>query len=85
MTPTFDAALRSWPWDPWLLAGLAVTAAVYLRGWRSYRRRDPARWRPGQPAAFLGGLAALAWQLASPIEPFAALLLSVTWCSTCCS
>jgi cytochrome c oxidase assembly factor CtaG/polyferredoxin len=77
MTPTLDAALRSWPWEPGLLAGLLVTAAVYLRGWRDYRRRDPARWRPRQPGAFLGGLTALYLALASPIEPFAALLLSV--------
>jgi cytochrome c oxidase assembly factor CtaG len=77
MTPTLDAVLRSWPREPWLLAGLALAAAVYLRGWLSYRRRDPARWYPGQPAAFLGGLAALALALASPIEPFSALLLSV--------
>jgi cytochrome c oxidase assembly factor CtaG/polyferredoxin len=77
MTPTLDAALRSWPREPWLLAGLIITAAVYVRGWLSYHRRDPARWRPGQPAAFLGGLSSLALALASPIEPFSALLLSV--------
>jgi cytochrome c oxidase assembly factor CtaG/polyferredoxin len=77
MTPMLDAALRSWPWEPALLIGLLVTAVIYLRGWRVYHRRDPARWHPGQPAAFLGGLAALGLALASPIEPFSALLLSV--------
>jgi cytochrome c oxidase assembly factor CtaG/ferredoxin len=77
MSPTLDAALRSWPWEPWLLAGLVFSGAIYLRGWWVYRRRDPARWYPGQPAAFLGGLAALGLALASPIEPFSALLLSV--------
>ena len=45
-------------------------------GWL-LRRRDPRRWHVGQPAAFLGGLAALFLALASPIEPFAALLLQV--------
>ena len=35
------------------------------------------RWHSGQLAAFLGGLAALFLALASPIEPFAGLLLQV--------
>src|SRR5262249_1297998 len=49
-----------------------------LRGYLHLRRRGaPRRWHGGQPAAFLGGLAALYLALASPIEPFAALLLQV--------
>src|SRR5437667_3864916 len=35
------------------------------------------RWHGGHVAAFLGGLAAIYLALASPIEPFAALLLQV--------
>jgi cytochrome c oxidase assembly factor CtaG len=35
------------------------------------------RWHDGRPAAFLGGLAAIYLALASPIEPFSALLLQV--------
>src|SRR5262245_5044215 len=77
MNPTLDAFLRSWPFDPGLLAALGLAAGVYLRGWSSLRRRDPRRWHAGQLAAFLGGLAAIALALASPIEPFAALLLQV--------
>src|ERR1700720_4154696 len=75
MSPTLDAFLRSWPSEPWLLAGLVLTACIYLRGWRVLWRRDRARWHPGQLWAFLGGLAAVYVALASPIEPFAALLL----------
>ena len=41
------------------------------------RRRDPCRWHGGRLAAFLGGLAAIYLALASPIEPFADLLLQV--------
>ena len=41
------------------------------------RRRDPRRWHGGRLAAFLGGLAAIFLALASPIEPFAGLLLQV--------
>lgn len=77
MTPVLDAALRSWPADPWLWAGLLVPALVYWRGWRVYHRRDPGRWGYDRLAAFVGGLAAAFLALGSPVEPFAGLLLSV--------
>jgi len=77
MSPTLDAFLRSWPFDPWLLIALLVCAGVYVRGWKALSHRDSRRWHAGQVAAFLGGLAALYLALASPIEPFAALLLQV--------
>jgi cytochrome c oxidase assembly factor CtaG len=75
MDPTIDAFLCSWPSDPWLVAALTVTGVVYLRGWLHLHRRDPRRWEGARLAAFLGGLVALFLALASPIEPFAALLL----------
>jgi cytochrome c oxidase assembly factor CtaG/polyferredoxin len=77
MSPELGAFLRSWPFDPWLLLALGLTAAVYLRGWRALKRRDAERWHAGRPAAFLGGLFCLFIALASPVEPFAALLLQV--------
>src|SRR5438876_1285862 len=77
MSPTLDAVLRSWPFDPWLLAMLLVCAGIYLRGWLVLRRRDSRRWHGGPVAAFLGSLAAIYLALASPIEPFADLLLQV--------
>jgi cytochrome c oxidase assembly factor CtaG len=77
MSPTLDAFLRSWSFDPWLAATLLVTGGVYLRGWRLLHRRDSRRWHGGHLAAFFGGLAAIYLALASPIEPFAALLLQV--------
>ena len=77
MSPTLDAFLRSWPFDPWLLITILVCAGIYVRGWKALRRRDSRRWHGGHVAAFLGGLAALYLALASPIEPFAALLLQV--------
>jgi cytochrome c oxidase assembly factor CtaG len=77
VSPTLDACLRSWPFDPWLLGGLLVTACVYWRGWLVLHRRQPQRWHGGHVAAFFGGLAAVYLALASPIEPFAALLLWV--------
>src|SRR5207253_3977925 len=69
--------LCSWPFAPWLSLGLLLTAGVYLRGWLILRRRDPERWHLARLWAFLGGLAALFLALASPVEPFAALLLQV--------
>jgi cytochrome c oxidase assembly factor CtaG len=77
VSPTLDACLRSWPLDPWLLGALLVTAGVYLRGWLILHRRDWRRWQGGRLTAFFGGLAAIYLALASPIEPFAALLLQV--------
>src|SRR5579872_5268799 len=77
MNPAFDAFLRSWPSDPALIVTLALTAAIYLRGWLELRRRTPARWIEGRLLAFVGGLAAIFLALGSPIEPFASLLLSV--------
>jgi cytochrome c oxidase assembly factor CtaG len=77
MSPILDAFLRSWPFDPWLLAGLLGTAGLYLRGWLFLHRRDPKRWHSGRLWAFLGGLLLVFVALASPIEPFAALVLQV--------
>jgi cytochrome c oxidase assembly factor CtaG/ferredoxin len=77
MSPVVDAFLRSWPLRPWLVATLLVTAGIYLRGWIVLHRRDGRNWHFGRLAAFLGGLAATYLALASPIEPFAALLLSI--------
>ena len=78
MSPTLDAFLRSWPFDPWLVVALLLSAAIYVRGWLILHRRDPRTLaRLASSRAFLGGLAALFLALASPIEPFAALLLQV--------
>ena len=49
MNPTFDAVLRSWPFEPWVSSALLLTAVIYLRGWLALHRRD-ARALAGQPA-----------------------------------
>src|SRR5262245_47294949 len=77
MNPVLDAFLRSWPFDPWLLSFLVLAAGIYLRGWLALHRRNPQRWHIGRLVAFLGGLAVIFTALASPIEPFASLLLRV--------
>jgi cytochrome c oxidase assembly factor CtaG/ferredoxin len=77
MSTIFDAFLRSWPFEPGMLCSLLLTVVVYLRGWLVLHRRNAQRWPRGQPVAFVGGLAVLFLALASPIEPFTALLLQV--------
>ena len=57
------------------VAGLE--AAVYFRGWRHFVVALPAAGTADSLAAFFGGLAAIFLALASPIEPFASLLLSL--------
>jgi len=74
---SFDAALSSWSARPWLAAALVATAAIYYRGWRALRRRDPIRWHVGKFLAFAGAEATIYVALASPIETFAPLLLTV--------
>ena len=77
MGSTLDAFLRSWPFDPWLLSGLLISAVVYTRGWLILRSRDRHRWTLARPAAFYAGLASIFLALASPIEPWSSLLLQV--------
>ena len=77
MNPIFESFLRSWPFEPWILLSLVVGGAIYLRGWIVLHRRDAGRWSGARLTAFLGGLAGIYLALASPIEPFAALLLQV--------
>src|SRR5262245_16587436 len=69
--------VRSWPSAPWLATVLGLTAITYLRGWLVLRRRSPKHWHVSQLVSFLGGLATIYLALASPIEPFASLLLQV--------
>ncbi len=70
-----ESALTSWPFDPWLLASLVLAAWIYLRGWRVYHRRDPSRWPVAKLILFASTLLTIYVSLASPIEPFASLLL----------
>src|SRR5262249_9522062 len=56
MNPTFDAFVRSWPFEPWLLFALLLTCGVYLRGCLVLYRRDARRWRPRKLIAFMLGL-----------------------------
>jgi putative membrane protein len=64
-------ALGAWNVAPPLVAGLALVAAVYARGWRRLQTRRPG-WIGGPHlVAFLGGLVALFLALASPLDVLA--------------
>jgi cytochrome c oxidase assembly factor CtaG/ferredoxin len=77
MNPALDAFLRSWPNRPWLCLFLFIAAAIYLNGWKRLRTHNPRRWTFWRLTACWGGLLAICVALASPIEVFAELLLSV--------
>ncbi|MBI4241269.1 MAG: cytochrome c oxidase assembly protein, partial [Candidatus Rokubacteria bacterium] len=55
---------------------VAAFGVAYVTGWRRLRRQKAAV-RPGQLALYLAGLAVIALALLSPIDTFAALLLTM--------
>jgi cytochrome c oxidase assembly factor CtaG len=61
--------------DPWVVAPLALAAGIYLRGWLRLHSQVPQRFGAGRLAAFLGGLAAIAVALESPLHALGAQLL----------
>ena len=65
-----------WAKAPAVVAGIAIAAVVYARGWRTYQRRLPARASPWRLVAFLGGLGCLWVALASSIDAVADVRLS---------
>jgi cytochrome c oxidase assembly factor CtaG len=77
MSTVAEATLASFTWPPWTLGALLVAALIYVRGWRALHRQMPERFGTTQLAAFLGGLAALLVAVASPLDAFASLLLTV--------
>jgi cytochrome c oxidase assembly factor CtaG len=77
MSSVTEATLASFTLRPWTLAALALTALLYLRGWRALRTQMPGRFGAARLASFLGGLAALLIAVASPLDAFASLLLTV--------
>jgi putative membrane protein len=76
--PSFPAVLGAWQLEPVTVALLAGSAALYLAGVRRVAELHPRNpWRPLRTRFFLGGLAALALALLSPIDTYAEVLFSV--------
>jgi putative membrane protein len=61
-----EPIMAMWQFEPEIVAGIAIAAALYLAG---VRREASAR--PWRHVVFLAGLAALGLALLSPIEPLA--------------
>jgi cytochrome c oxidase assembly factor CtaG len=68
--------LTGWSIEPGVLLVLAVIGAVYVRGWRTYHRRVPARFPDWRLRAFVAGLLGLWLAAASPADTMADELLS---------
>lgn len=76
MSPTAQAILSSWSFDPKIALGITAALIVYLRGWLILHRTLPTRFTAWRLSAFVGGLAALWFAIASPLDAFSSLLLS---------
>jgi putative membrane protein len=70
-----DALIANWdiPWG--VTAALAVTAAIYVRGWNQIRRTRPEMFPLWRLISFLGGALAIFVAVASPLDTFSESLL----------
>ncbi|MEN9676548.1 MAG: hypothetical protein RIS76_2444 [Verrucomicrobiota bacterium] len=76
MSPTSQAILGAWSIGLWPALGLALSALIYLRGWRVLTRVNPERFPGWRAGAFLTGLGVLAVAVASPLDALSEFLLS---------
>src|SRR5262245_6380358 len=76
MSPTSQAILSSWSFEPKIALGLAASLILYLRAWFILHRRSPNRFLVWRSLAFTGGLISFWFAIASPLEVFSGLLLS---------
>jgi cytochrome c oxidase assembly factor CtaG len=76
MSPTSQAILGAWSIGLWPALGLALSALIYLRGWRVLTRVNPERFPGWRAGAFLTGLMTLAVAVASPLDALSGFLLS---------
>ena len=68
---------NSWSWEPGVLLGLLVAAALYARGARRLSGHTGERAaRPRHVASFYGGLGAVMVALVSPLDALSATLFS---------
>ena len=72
-------AAHRWIWEPWTIALLLVSAALYAGGTRAiWRRAGTGRGvRPWHAAAFAAGLVSIAIALLSPVAWLSEILFSV--------
>jgi len=77
MTSTTTIADLFTQWDiPWVVTSeLALTAAIYIRGWARIRRTRLEQFSHWRLASFLAGIVALFVAVASPLDTFSESLL----------
>ena len=76
MSPTTQAILSSWSFQPTIAFCLAMSGIVYLRGWFILHRSSPGRFPVWRAMAFTGGLASFWVATVSPLDAFSGFLLS---------
>ena len=64
----------AWSWEPWVSASLAISAALYARGWQALRARGIVQRTLGvlRPLCFAAGMVTLTFALVSPLDALAA-------------
>ncbi len=67
---------KDWTLPLWLTLSIALTGAVYLRGWLAIRKTRPGQFTALRLASFLSGLAVLWLAIGSPMDGFADVMLS---------
>jgi cytochrome c oxidase assembly factor CtaG len=76
MSSVTQAVLLSWSIPPAASFALALTAIIYLRGWRLMRRAGVPFVPAWRAACFFGGLLTIWIALASPLDTFASFLIT---------
>lgn len=77
MDPAIQSAIASWTPPYATIAMLLAIVALYARGFARLHRQMPDRFAAWRLASFLGGVAALAIAIASPLEALDDLLLQM--------
>ena len=75
MTDPVQAAILNWDFPPIVCALLALTAAIYIRGWLRIRKTRPQIFPLWKLASFLAGIVALVIGVASPFDTLGDQLL----------
>jgi cytochrome c oxidase assembly factor CtaG len=76
MSDAVHEIFADWKLPVGLTLAIAVTAAIYLRGWLALRKTRRAQFTDMRLGSFFGGLALLWIAIASPMDGFADVLLT---------
>jgi putative membrane protein len=76
MSEAAQQIVAEWSVPIWLTAAIAITAALYLRGWLAIRQTRPHQFTGLRLGSFFVGLGVLWLAIGSPMDRFADVLLS---------